>query len=310
MSNMATKTTSSEASGDLFPIRTVSSLTGVNSVTLRAWERRYGLIRPQRTAKGHRLYSRDDIDLINRVLAFLEKGVSIGQVHDALQRQEAARDGNETGDTWTRYRDRMIGAIIRFDESAVEDTYNEALSLYPIIDVTSRLIVPLLRELGRRWETAEGSIAEEHFFSVYLRNKLGARFHHRPRNSRGPRLLCACLPGERHLVGLLLFALSAVDNDYRVILLGSDLPLAELPLAQKRGDADCIVLSGAIDPDAATLERALPELVRRVSVPVVVGGLGSVKYRDAISRAGAVSLGEDIDKGIERLEALLDNTRS
>ena len=153
-------------------------------------------------------------------------------------------------------------------------------------------------------------MAEEHFFSVYLRNKLGARFHHRPRNSRGPRLLCACLPNERHLVGLLLFALTAVECDYRVILLGADLPLDELPLAQKRSDSDCIVLSGSVDPDNATLERELPRLVQRVSVPVVVGGLGSVKHRDAIARAGAVSLGEDIEKGIERLGELLEATDS
>lgn len=293
------------AHGDLFPIRTVSSLTGVNSVTLRAWERRYGLIQPKRTAKGHRLYSREDIDLINRVLALLDKGVSIGQVRDALDRQSIADRGSDRGDAWSRYRSRMIGAIIRFDEPGLEDTYNEAMSLYPIAEVTSKLVVPLLRELGRRWETAEGSVAEEHFFSVYLRNKLGARFHHRPRNARGPRLLCACLPGERHVVGLLLFALSAVAHDYRVILLGADLPLDELPVAQKRSEADCVVLSGALDPDVDTLARDLPRLVERVAVPVVVGGLGSVKHRDAISRAGAVSLGEDIEKGVARLGALL-----
>lgn len=299
-------TTQSEAGG-LFPIRTVSSLTGVNSVTLRAWERRYGLIRPKRTAKGHRLYSREDIDLINRVLALLDKGVSIGQVRQALARQGAAEPVGEPVDVWSRYRSRMVGAIIRFDEAGIEDTYNEAISLYPIAEVTSKLVVPLLRELGRRWETAEGSIAEEHFFSVYLRNKLGARFHHRPRNARGPRLLCACLPGERHVVGMLLFALSAVALDYRVILLGADLPLEELVVAQRRSEADCVVLSGVLDPPSETLERDLPKLVQRVSVPVVVGGFGSVKFSDAIARAGAISLGEDIEKGVLRLGALLQS---
>ena len=67
---------------ELYPIRTVSSLTGVNSITLRAWERRYGLITPIRTPKGHRLYTQNDIDLIQQVLELLEKGISIGQVKD------------------------------------------------------------------------------------------------------------------------------------------------------------------------------------------------------------------------------------
>ena len=121
-----------------------------------------------------------------------------------------------------------IGAIIRFDEPGVEDTYNEAMSLYPIAEVTSKLVVPLLRELGRRWETAEGSVAEEHFFSVYLRNKLGARFHHRPTlPAAAPRLLAACVPGEHHEIGLLLFALAAHEAGLRVVLLGADVPLGE-----------------------------------------------------------------------------------
>ena len=297
------------ANGDLYPIRTVSSLTGVNSVTLRAWERRYGLIKPQRTPKGHRLYSREDIDLINRILALLDKGVSIGQVRDALERQEAATEEGAGGDAWSRYRGRMIAAIIRFDEADLEDTYNEALSLYPVSEVTRRLVIPLLRELGRRWETAEGSIAEEHFFGVYLRNKLGARFHHRTRNVRGPRILAACLPGEQHDIGLLLFALSAVTHDYRMVLLGGDLPLEEIPAAARRSGADCVVLSGSISPLPRIFEKELPALVKAVDLPVAIGGLASAKHRDAISRAGAVALGEDIEKGLARLGELLEHNR-
>src|SRR6266481_4982362 len=83
-----------DASGvELFPIRTVSNLTGVNSITLRAWERRYGLIRPIRTPTGHRLYRRDEIDLIHRVLALLDKGISIGQVKHALGTHATAESG-------------------------------------------------------------------------------------------------------------------------------------------------------------------------------------------------------------------------
>ena len=63
----------------LYPIRTVAAITGVNPVTLRAWESRYGLVRPRRTAKGHRLYSNREIDVINETLALLDKGVAISQ---------------------------------------------------------------------------------------------------------------------------------------------------------------------------------------------------------------------------------------
>jgi len=69
---------------ETYPIRTVSSLTGVNAITLRAWERRYGLIKPVRTPSGHRLYTRTDIDMIHRIVALLDKGIAIGQVRTAL----------------------------------------------------------------------------------------------------------------------------------------------------------------------------------------------------------------------------------
>lgn len=77
---------------ELFPIRTVSTLTGVNPVTLRAWERRYGIVQPQRTPKGHRLYSAEDVERIHRVLGLLERGISIGQVRQLLEASGAEEE--------------------------------------------------------------------------------------------------------------------------------------------------------------------------------------------------------------------------
>ncbi len=288
---------------ELYPIRTVSTLTGVNPITLRAWERRYGLIRPVRTPTGHRLYRREEIDLINKVVTLLEKGIPISRVRQALAMHEAQAPEKALAEAgpWQRYRARMIGAIIRFDENGLEEAYNEALSLYPVDIVTRRLLLPLLRELGERWESAEGSVAEEHFFGVYLRNKLGARFHHRNRSNTGPKLLAACMPGEQHEIGLLLFALSAHERGYRLVLLGADMPLSELPVAAKHAQSNAIVLSGSIEPAADVLARQLPELVHAATVPVFIGGIASVRFRDAIIRAGAVPVGSDIEQGLKRL---------
>ncbi|NIO40183.1 MAG: MerR family transcriptional regulator, partial [Burkholderiales bacterium] len=85
----------------------------------------------------------------------------------------------------------------------MEEIYNDAMSLYPVDVVNRRLLVPLLRALGERWANQEAGVAEEHFFAAYMRNKLGARFHHRTRHSAGPLLVTACIEGERHEIGLL-----------------------------------------------------------------------------------------------------------
>jgi DNA-binding transcriptional MerR regulator len=299
----------SEGAPELFPIRTLAQLTGVNPVTLRAWERRYGVLTPKRTPKGHRLYSRDDVELVHRILALTARGVSIGQVKDVLARVPVETEQSGAGgpdDAWVRARGRMVMAITRFDEDELESTYNEALGMYAADVVNARLIVPLLRELGRRWETTEGSVAEEHFFGVYLRNKLGARFHHRPRTARGPKLLVACWPGEHHEIGLLLFALAAGLAEFRTVLLGANMPLEELPLAARRSGADAIVLSGSIRPAAQVLDEGLPALVAAASVPVAAGGLSSVKCHDAILRAGATPLGEDMGQALRQLATLID----
>ena len=67
------------------PIREISRLTGINSVTLRAWERRYGLIKPLRTHKGHRLYSTDDVELIIKIQRWLARGLAISKVSELLE---------------------------------------------------------------------------------------------------------------------------------------------------------------------------------------------------------------------------------
>ncbi|KPJ95230.1 MAG: hypothetical protein AMJ53_03160 [Gammaproteobacteria bacterium SG8_11] len=291
----------SKAEG-LYPIRTVSSLTGVNSITLRAWERRYGLIKPIRTPKGHRLYTQNDIDLIHKVLELLDKGISIGQIKDYLKGTADKKPAAEKSDPWSAYQRRMLNAVVRFDVNGLDGTYNDALSLYPVEMVTKHLILPLLKTLGTRWETAEGSIAEEHFFGAYLRNKLGARFHHHPTSLEGPAIVAACMPGEQHEIGLMLFCLSALTHGYRIVYLGADTPLNEVIIPLERSESHAVLLSGSVEPKPEVMSEQLPQLVSSLNVPVFIGGSTAIKYRDAIVDAGAIPLGTDIQQALRRID--------
>lgn len=293
--------------GGLYPIGTVSEITGVNSVTLRAWERRYGLIQPERTPKGHRMYSQTDVDRIQHIVEQLGKGIAISRVAESLN--SLPTQENTEADIWEQYQSHMIEAISQFDESVLNDVYNEAMSLYPVDIVTRQLLTPLLKHLGKRWQTSEGSVAEEHFFSVFMRNKLGARFHHRNRRNTGPRLIAACLPGEHHEFGLLLFALSAHARGYRLILLGANMPLAELPHVIQRTHSQGVVLSGSVQMDTASFKTELQNLAHASSVPVFVGGHVTDAYRDVIARAGATPLPEDLFAALRIIGSILPITR-
>ena len=305
---MSAQTLASEGAGEkLYTIGTVSELTGVGAITLRAWERRYELIHPVRKESGHRLYSRKHIDQINRITALTGQGVRISQITPEMLETEPGESGADSDEKslWREAQNSMISAIIAFDEERLEEIYNEILSLYPIKWVTSRLLKPLLVELGLRWETERGSVAEEHFFAFYLRNKLGARFHHRRRPESGPRLLLAGLPDEYHDSPLLLFALAANEQGFRTVTLGANMPMDELAHVASKTACDAIVLSGAIEPGAKVLEKDLPDLLKQLSIPVFVGGQASVLAADAINKTGARALGHDMEVGLDRLSEKL-----
>jgi DNA-binding transcriptional MerR regulator len=292
------------ANAPSLPIRTISSLTGVNAVTLRAWERRYGLIRPARTPKGHRLYTHGHVERIRRVLALVERGVPISRVRDLLD-VEPAVESSGAEDRWHQGIEQMAAAIARFDEQELDRIYDEAMSLHPVEQVTRRLLLPLLVRLGERWRDLAGGIAEEHFFAMYLRSKLGARMQHRMRYATGPRLVAACAPGEQHEIGLLLFALEAHVAGMRTVLLGADTPLPDVAIAGRRGQADAVVVSSSVDPAPSFFRDELPQLVREAGVPVFVGGSTALRHPRAIEAAGATPLGVELEDGVRLLASRL-----
>lgn len=297
----------STAPAEKLPMRRIASLTGVNPITLRAWERRYGLVQPLRTEKGHRLYTHEHVEEIRRVLALVERGVPVSRAREVLD-AERGRGAAPAG-PWIGNLERMAAATARFDEAELDRVYDEALSLQPIDQVTRSLLLPLLARLGERWKDLPGGIAEEHFFSTYLRSKLGARLQQRMRYATGPRLLAACAPGEQHEVGLLLFALEAQSAGMRPVVLGADTPPSEVAVARRSSGCDAIVLSSSIEPAAGFLDQALPALVRDSGVPVFVGGATAVSRRRAIAKAGAIALGVDLEDGVRLISVTLSGAK-
>lgn len=249
-------------------ISEVSSQTGVNPITLRAWERRYGILKPKRTEKGHRLYSENDVSLIKNILVTLEQGVAIGQINYLIKSDIPKEDEKALENyRWHEYLENILQAIKQFNFHKLDNLYNDILSLYPIHIVTKRLILPLLETLGKNWKASETGIAEEHFFSIYLRNKIGVRLHHEMYHSGSSRIIFACLPCEHHEFGLLLFALYCLNKGCHPVILGANLPFNQLEPVARITKADAIVLKGALDPAAYQNLNALAEAT---NVPIFI----------------------------------------
>lgn len=129
------------------PIREISRLTGVNSVTLRAWERRYGLLKPTRTSKGHRLYSREDIQRVKDIQSWLVRGLAIGKVRAVLAEDYAADASTPHDNVWQDYAAQLTEAMQHLNRRKLENMLSELTSIYPVEVIADELFAPALELL-------------------------------------------------------------------------------------------------------------------------------------------------------------------
>lgn len=131
-----------------FPIRELSSKTGVNSVTLRAWERRYGLLKPKRTKKGHRLYDQGDVQRVEGILRWIQQGVAVSKVR-ALLDQGVAFDGIAPSNEWLEWQSSLVKASQLFQEEKIEQLYQQIFSQYPADIAVRDWLLPSFEQLGK-----------------------------------------------------------------------------------------------------------------------------------------------------------------
>lgn len=294
---------------ELYPMRTVASLTGINPVTLRAWERRYGLVTPRRASGGHRLYSRSDLDRLRHVLDLMEGGMSIGRAAALVARgDDRAEEPLPEVDNRAQFGEsvrRLLAATESLDRTGLSAACEDALDLYPMEMVIENILTPVLQELGERWSRRAGGIAEEHFLSSFLRDMLGAGMRPATPDASGPRLLAACMPDEHHDLGLLMFGQCAEHRGYRVVMLGAAVPLEQIPPAARASCADAVILSITQPPPPGVLGRDLSVLVDSLEVPVLVGGFLSERYRGALEATGTRVIGRRLTTALDALDARL-----
>jgi MerR family transcriptional regulator, light-induced transcriptional regulator len=248
------------------PIREVARQTGVNAVTLRAWERRYGLIVPQRTPKGHRLFSAEHVQRIHTILTWLNRGVPVGQVKTLIDSAQPATDVVEN--EWHTLRQTLVQAISELAERRVDDAFNQAMALYPPRTLCEQLLLPLLNDLELRWQGQFGAQMERVFFLSWLRSKFGARIYHNNRQLQGAPLLLvnhSDLPLEPHLW---LSAWLASSADCPVEVFDWPLPAGELALAVEHLKPRAVLLYSS----KALHVPALGKLLGGVDCPTLIAG--------------------------------------
>lgn len=259
-----------------YRIHSVARLTGIPAATLRAWERRYHLIAPDRTPKGYRLYTDEDVARLARIKALVDGGLKIGEAVDVVRRTDPSllpADATRPEEV-AAARDALRDALLAMDRPAARAAYERLAFVAPMRRV-DEVLLPLMREVGDLWEAGAASVAQEHFASAFVREKMAAAMEELP-GGDGPEAVCAGPPGEAHELGLLGAALHLASAGWRVVYLGANVPLDDLRrvLHQRRPALVCASLVSSRGPDAF---RAFAEALRQVAPPetdVFLGGAG------------------------------------
>jgi DNA-binding transcriptional MerR regulator len=218
----------------------LSKRSGVSPGLLRAWERRYGLLRPTRSAGGLRLYSAADVERVRRMNQHLAEGLAAAEAA-ALAQSADDEHGAPAALSPSAMRDEVADALDRFDEPRAQAIVDRLLAAATVDTLLSDVVLPYLRELGERWSRGEASIAQEHFASAVLRGRLLGLARGWGLGV-GPLTVLACLPGEQHDLGLIAFGLALRARGWRIVYLGPDAPIDTVEDACRQLQPSIVVL--------------------------------------------------------------------
>ena len=223
---------------ELFPIREVARLTGVNPVTLRAWERRHGLIVPTRTESGHRLYSMTDIERVRSILNWIERGVAVSKISKILAKAAPLQalahiiPNNLVQADYAQWQQQLAAAVSAFDDARLEQVYGQIFSSYSQPVVFQDILLPLWRQLLQRQDTF-GRASEWLFLDGFLRSRVVQRLLLiRDRHPR--RVIVSALAGQCRELELLIAALFLANDQMGVRVLTTGQPFDELTLVCER----------------------------------------------------------------------------
>jgi MerR family transcriptional regulator, light-induced transcriptional regulator len=285
----------SEARGVL-RIGEVARRTGVAVPTLRAWERRYGLLSPDRTEGGHRLYGELDIERVRAMVRLLDDGWSAAAAAREVLREPARvtrlRPIAGDGDAAQDLVDRLEAAVDAFDGAAADGAVDDVFARLQVPRALEEVLLPVLRNVGEGWQDDPRVIAREHFTTNTLRPRLQRLLRTSAAGSSGaPTLLAATPEHEEHDLGLLAACVVAADAGWRVHYLGARTPSGAIERAVAELRPDVVLVGAVFREHAERFLRAPPDLG---TAGLAMGGAAfvdadSARITGAVVHGGAVS---------------------
>ncbi|HMX73108.1 MAG TPA: MerR family transcriptional regulator [Anaerolineales bacterium] len=312
-----------------FNLKVVLQETGIAADTLRAWERRYGIPMPQRTAGGHRLYSQYDIETIKWLMARQAEGLSISRAVDLWNEHNASGVDPLAGFIPTTniaplatpaitlsadtsldsMRAQWIDACLNFSEATAEQVLNQGFSMFPVEVICTEVLQRGMSEIGGLWYENRASVQQEHFASGLAMRRLDALISASPAPSLKQTVLVGCPPNEWHTFTPLLLCLLLRRRGFGVIYLGANVPAEQFEETVSSVHANMVVLVAQTLITAAALHSTALSLVN-MKIPVGFGGRIFNIHPALKEYIPGHYLGNTVTASVERIEQLLKGNQS
>jgi MerR family transcriptional regulator, light-induced transcriptional regulator len=286
------------------PIGVVVERTGLKADVLRVWERRYGVVQPRRDTGGRRLYSDADIERLRLLGKATVSGRSIGQVAglttEALAELTRADDAARLAREARRERgtEGYVGEALErvgaLDGAGLESLLRRGIARLGWPVFLEEVLAPLFRRVGEEWHAGRLTPAHEHLASAVVRSLLGGLANEFGAEPGAPTMVVATPPGERHEIGALLAAGTAVLENWKVVYLGPDLPVEEIARAARQAEARAVAVSAVYVEDPAWLLEQMRLLRGRLPADVwlLLGGSGARALEEKIGQSGVAVLSD------------------
>ncbi len=287
---------------NMHPIRVVARKTGLSTFIIRAWEKRYNAVEPQRTDTNRRLYTDEDIEKLSLLRDATKAGYRIGEIADLSIEQlremvsdlkfaePSAADKSRPKPSTPRardYVDRCLEAISRFDNVELEDLLAQTVIDMGELATLDNVVIPLLHEIGDRWERGDFRTAQEHMASAVLRTFVGNLISTHTVSKSAPHICVTTPAGQLHENGALIAAAVASAHGWRVTYLGPNLGAEEIAGAARTKGSRAVALSIIYPVDDPHMNNELTKLRKFLGddIELIVGGFGAPHYDQAIEKA-------------------------
>jgi MerR family transcriptional regulator, light-induced transcriptional regulator len=321
----------------IYNLKAVVQETHIKPDTLRAWERRYHIPKPQRTASGHRLYSQNDIDMLHWLLARQEEGLSISRAIEMWQHmqpddsQELGTNGHHDNDgaalahpsiavahpiapsasgegTLAQFTDQWVKACINFDQPLADQILSQAFALFPVETVCTRLIQVGLAQIGDGWLRGTVTVQQEHFASSIAIRRMETMLTATPDATRNARILVGNPPGEEHTFVPLMLSLLLRRRGWDVIYLGANVPIGSLDSTLDSVKPNLVILTAQQIYSAATLLE-MSEVFLQARTPLAFGGLVFTQVPEMVKLIPGYYLGEKLEDAVRIVEQIMASLR-